>query len=1151
MKSKYVFLFIYFFLLKFSFGEWLPEKIYNPFIEVKDVIKTPHIVWAKPYFDGKLKVLVIGPAWGQRESVELMQRFDLDISVLMTHTYNLLSSGNTYGYPMFWSLKNVTDEFDKKLKEEYDVIIIGKLEWDKILTKYRYEILRKVYNGTGFIYVSPPNKNKELDQLFEKGVISDINFLLKGIPFNQLTSFKNQDMKNIIKCGIFGNGRWISLNYQVGTNQILTPNISPYYKNDWEYEYYMTFLYKMILWAGKKEKGFDVKFNSEKIYFDDLPEIIKIEVENKIKNIEDLNLNVFLLRMSDGEIINLGDFKNNLIMGKQSLKIELPLLSEGDYIANFIFKEKEKTIDFVSYYFKVETENKIEEIKLEKENLKSEETLSGSIILNKNIPKDYSLEVKFYDNFGRLLIEKKYSNENKKEIPFNFNVGTPYKSCIHYLEATLKKNNFPVSFMRKKVSITGREKPSFSLAIWTEPQTDYISKIIHKRYYEIGIDSRFINIGLLKEKGLAEVIAESNLFTLPPFPHYWGREIEVTEKGPIHKKCLHNPEFTKERIQMAEESAKIYSLYDILVYGDGSDRSLGGLCFCDWTLNSFREWLKKRYRNISELNKNLKTNFTDWNEIIPDTLEKAKEKNNYSLWVEFVRFMEESYVEDIKVTKGAINKFDPESLVGIDGYGRLDSSDGADWWKILDIVGYYNLYTYQDPPQLEITRSLSKYFPNVKYRTIYYGSYVGQFENETFMKYIPWYALFHNYNGLYWWTADGKISYPCANGGIISPDLRITYPFYLSLDGIKKIKDGIYHLIDGGERDNCGIAIHYSKTAIYAAEAYKSPEYYVASLSGFEKILEDLGYQYDYITTEQIEKGILKNFKVLILPFTLALSDQEAKSIEKFVEDGGTLISYGIPGVYNYYLQKNENGSLLKNIIGNSEEMFYTGKGSSFIIDKDITEYPKFRNEKKGREIRKLLYDLFKEVKIEPIVKIKEFDENIGIPEVEVISYKKGEVKILSFINYRDSKIEFNFEYFKDKFVYDIFEKKLIKKDEWVNVNLNRGEVKIYGILPSFVKKVIFDGPNEVKLGERYIFNVYTQLDSNIIIPSSYRYVLFNPDKEENELYAGVISNKKEEKIARGIIPFALNDLAGKWKLEVTDLISGLKVEKEIQVKKW
>src|SRR2546430_9384630 len=66
------------------------------------------------------------------------------------------------------------------------------------------------------------------------------------------------------------------------------------------------------------------------------------------------------------------------------------------------------------------------------------------------------------------------------------------------------------------------------------------------------------------------------------------------------------------------------------------------------------------------------------------------------------------------------------------------------------------------------------------------------------------------------------------------------------------------------------------------------------------RLLEDLGRQYTFVTSEQIERGDLvrAGYRVLILPRSIALSEGEAQPMRASVEHGGRFISDSSPGSY-------------------------------------------------------------------------------------------------------------------------------------------------------------------------------------------------------------------------------------------------------------
>jgi hypothetical protein len=56
------------------------------------------------------------------------------------------------------------------------------------------------------------------------------------------------------------------------------------------------------------------------------------------------------------------------------------------------------------------------------------------------------------------------------------------------------------------------------------------------------------------------------------------------------------------------------------------------------------------------------------------------------------------------------------------------------------------------------------------------------------------------------------------------------------------------------------------------------------------KSLEQQHAQFRFLATPQIEAGALDKFKVLILPYSIAISDKEAREIERFMDRGGIVI---------------------------------------------------------------------------------------------------------------------------------------------------------------------------------------------------------------------------------------------------------------------
>jgi len=79
----------------------------------------------------------------------------------------------------------------------------------------------------------------------------------------------------------------------------------------------------------------------------------------------------------------------------------------------------------------------------------------------------------------------------------------------------------------------------------------------------------------------------------------------------------------------------------------------------------------------------------------------------------------------------------------------------------------------------------------------------------------------------------------------------------------------------------------------------------------WENLLTDSGIQYSFIPYDEvIVKGVLAEYKVLILPACYALSDIEAKRITEFCKAGGTVIADFACGIFDQHCKGRTKGAL-------------------------------------------------------------------------------------------------------------------------------------------------------------------------------------------------------------------------------------------------
>jgi hypothetical protein len=92
-------------------------------------------------------------------------------------------------------------------------------------------------------------------------------------------------------------------------------------------------------------------------------------------------------------------------------------------------------------------------------------------------------------------------------------------------------------------------------------------------------------------------------------------------------------------------------------------------------------------------------------------------------------------------------------------------------------------------------------------------------------------------------------------------------------------------------------------------------------------MLRDEGLQYNFLGyVDVIQRGVPREYKVLILPACLCLSDAEARRIREFAEAGGTVIADYLPGVWDQHGKGRAAGGVLDDLFGVRHEPGMTAK---------------------------------------------------------------------------------------------------------------------------------------------------------------------------------------------------------------------------------
>ncbi|MCI8894538.1 MAG: beta-galactosidase [Lachnospiraceae bacterium] len=180
--------------------------------------------------------------------------------------------------------------------------------------------------------------------------------------------------------------------------------------------------------------------------------------------------------------------------------------------------------------------------------------------------------------------------------------------------------------------------------------------------------------------------------------------------GKRHNACPNSAVYQKYASALVEQLAKRY----------GSNRHIscwhinneyGGECFCENCAKAFRVWLKKKYHTIDALNAAWNLEFWghsvySWDEVVPpnalgDGMEFGPEDRLATafagLSVDYRRFMSDSLLENYKMERDIIRRFDPDTLITTNLMGTYKGLDYFKWAKEMDIVSWDCYPSYNTP----------------------------------------------------------------------------------------------------------------------------------------------------------------------------------------------------------------------------------------------------------------------------------------------------------------------------------------------------------------------------------------------------------------------------------------------------------------------
>lgn len=1104
---------------KYPFG--LNEN--HPYGILTGAYETPHVKWAKPYAGGEIRALVMAPTWSQRETVELAQRLSFDYTVWMAEAFSkpVMPKASDQAFLFFQPPARLVDRLLREcLLKKYDVIVVGKLNWEALPAKQRFELLKKVSEGTGLVYINPPEGNEELKLVFSREAAPEgVNFICSGVPFSFLPRLRDKPTEKIIRAGLFGKGRVVALDYgekapdEISSAAAGWPALTP----QWDlsdskegymppdkcpeiefvpYEYYQSLVARAVLWASGK---------SPEARLSEISLPATVDYPASTHNFEVTSVSAPSGALLSAKVRSRYDYERVYDIPAQPVggkQLTLPEVPAGEYFLDvWLVDSGGKVFDWASRGFTVKTDIEIKEISLAGESYNPGDEIKGEARLSQPAAADEILMAELWDNYGRKISEKRLEGEGGRYFLF-FKVARPL-TIMHRIVVRIIKSEREVCISHMDFPVRARlRRDDFNEVVWSGVENQFLTHLMLRKLSKYD-QADAIDIGWRGATG-ARNIAAAKLVALPYTSGFglFGAKIvpAVVSNFPTRPElvygkifgCMSSP-ITLEAIdQWGKLQSDIFGPYGPLAWTHGDESFYSpnpDTCWSGSCLDAFREYLQGVYPDLLALNREWNTAFKTWKEVIPLTYEDAYKTGNYAPWIEHRLATQQVWARFYGHTGKALSVNDPGARVGFDGDNGFGFPNGGiNWWRLKDHVGIMQVYI-GNSQEMEIIRS----FANGQLTGMWYGTYgltwnLGP-NTVAYHHFFPWYSLFHGLNSTWFWTMGS----PGPLSGY-APDLTSLPFMQASRNALREIKAGPGKLLLSGKLQDDSVAIHFSEVShiadslfsnLAAAElaggqrmAQKSPvcQAYIPALADFNKALEHGGLQYRYLAYEEVEKGALtdRGYKVFIMPHSRAVSEAEATAIRKFVNEGGLLIADIMPGILNGHGTKQKD-SMLADLFPAHEpgKVNMVGNGRTVLLGDKLAGYGSaaVRNmagwKKLGGRHRILAELLEKEAGIKPPVVVTHKGKG-EMPPTEIFRLKSGDVEYMGFLRdynmYDNGPYPAVIRFARKSHLYDMRAGKYLGFTDKVDTAISY-EAQLYAMLPCEVASVNISAPDRVMRG--------------------------------------------------------------------------------------
>ena len=348
-----------------------------------------------------------------------------------------------------------------------------------------------------------------------------------------------------------------------------------------------------------------------------------------------------------------------------------------------------------------------------------------------------------------------------------------------------------------------------------------------------------------------------------------------------------------EMWNVASEPELTSSMAEMRLFADDTSKMGDMLCYCSHCRSAFAAWLQSKYGSVEALNVSWNRNYSSFEEI-----EFPKTRNTFNDMIDWRMFFVHTLGENVRRRFQVANEADGGKHpllchhVFIQGFPVVSTAN--DPWNVGRFGDLHGFTQMDDPMMSDILRSCAKDKPVISAEMLMQYGYTLELPrviDANDIKRFVFTGLAANQKGfVFWQYRPETLGREAPAWGLARLDGSSTpWLQHFAETGAILQKNAAF-LLDAAPRKAEVAVLYNPENQIFAWTSTGSEMTATDSLLGIHKALYERNFNVDFIHPSEFSKDILRDYRVLFVPFPYCLSEAMCGAIGQWVEQGGMLI---------------------------------------------------------------------------------------------------------------------------------------------------------------------------------------------------------------------------------------------------------------------